>query len=51
MKRFAKYLLYLILINWVITQTIDTYSHPDMTKTRVFLRTPQTFIWNFTNNK
>jgi hypothetical protein len=47
MKRIIKYLLYIILINWVVTQTIDTYGHPDLTKTRVFLRSPQTFFWNF----
>lgn len=50
MKKIFQYLFYLILINWIVTQTIDTYSHPDLTKTRVFFRSAQTFIWNFKLN-
>lgn len=42
-----KTVIAIVIINFIITQTIDTYSHPDMTRTRVFLRTPQTFLWNF----
>lgn len=47
MKKALKIIGYIFLINFVITQTIDTYSNPDYTKTRVFLRTPKTYLWNF----
>jgi hypothetical protein len=47
MVRIMKYLLYALLANFILTSTIDTFFHPDMTRTRVFLRTPQTFLWNF----
>lgn len=47
MKKAIRYFFYLIIANWVVTQTIDAYSHPDMTRTRCILRTPQTFFWNF----
>lgn len=47
MQKVLKCLLYVVLVNFIVTQTIDTYSHPDMTRTRVFLRTPHTFLWNF----
>lgn len=40
-------LFYIIVINFVIANTIDGFKHPDMTHMRVFLRTPQTFLWDF----
>jgi hypothetical protein len=42
-----KIILWAVVVNLIVTQTIDTYSHPDMTRTRVLFRTPQTFLWNF----
>lgn len=47
MKKLFKIILWAVIINLIITQTIDTYSHPDMTRTRVLFRTPKTFLWNF----
>jgi hypothetical protein len=47
MKKILKYLLYAVLINFIITNTVDGFIHPDMTRTRLFLRTPHSFLWNF----
>lgn len=47
MKKIFKILFWAVIINFIVTQTIDQYSHPDMTRTRVLFRTTKTFLWNF----
>lgn len=47
MKKILKYMLYTVMINFIVTNTIDMFMHPDMTRTRLFLRSPQTFLWDF----
>lgn len=47
MKKVVKYMLFLILINTVVTSTIDRFKHTDFTETKLMIRLPQVFFWNF----
>lgn len=40
-------LVILFVANVTITSGIDRFKHPDMSDTRLFIRIPQTFFWDF----
>ena len=45
------YIFIVLTLNLVVTSTIDSFKHPDQTRTRTFLRIPQTYLWNFIDTK
>jgi hypothetical protein len=40
-------LLFLLIANLAISNLVDRFKNPQLTETELFLRIPQSFIWNF----
>lgn len=50
MKKKIKVIVCFALLNIVITTAVDRTKHIDYSDTRLLVRIPQTFFWNFKNS-
>lgn len=47
LKIFAQAVVFLLLVNLVITVTVDRFMNDSLTETQLLKRVPQTFFWKF----
>lgn len=47
MKNTLRIIFLAAVLNLGVTNTIDAFKHPKLTRTELFLRIPQTYFWDF----